>query len=162
MTRLGKDLDSAPAQRCLGSGWIGGVLALSVGFVVSIQGPAAVQEKKAPQPKVEQVVGLWTPPYQSWLNIYSDGSGRLGYGAGGTPDTNLPIPAGTFDAAQVTRDLRGLKADLKDWQKARYGFNFESERKGPEPGPTYYTQDQKVIPALFEKAAKAGGKKSSG
>jgi hypothetical protein len=27
--------------------------------------------------------------------------------------------AGTFDVAQVTKDLRGLKADIKDWQKAR-------------------------------------------
>jgi hypothetical protein len=30
-----------------------------------------------------------------------------------------------------TKELRGLKADIKDWQKACYGFNFESERKGP-------------------------------
>ena len=69
------------------------------------------------------------------------------------------IPAGTFDVVQVTKDLRRLKADIKDWQKARYGFNFESERKGPEPGPTYFTQDQKIMPVLFEKARKASGRK---
>jgi hypothetical protein len=60
---------------------------------------------------------------------------------------------------QVTKDLRGLKVEIKDWQKARYGFHFESERKRPEPGPTYLTQDPKVIPALFEKAAKASSRK---
>jgi hypothetical protein len=129
-------------------------------FVLATERPASAQEKKDTKPKVEQAIGIWTPPYESWLLIFSDGSGRLGYGAGGTPDTNRPIPAGTFDVVQVTKDLRGLKADIKDWQKARYGFNFESERKGPEqPGPTYFTQDQKVIPALFEKAAKASARK---
>jgi hypothetical protein len=60
---------------------------------------------------------------------------------------------------QVTKDLRGLKAEIKDWQKARYGFPFASERKGPEPGPTYRTQAPKVLPALFEKAAKASSRK---
>lgn len=131
-------------------------LCVAIVFALSTYSPASAQDKKDPKPKVEQVIGIWTPPYQSWLLIYSDGSGRLGYGAGATPDTNRSIPAGTFAVGQVTKDLRGLKADIKDWQKARYGFNFESERNGPEkPGPTYYTQDQKVIPALFEKAAKA-------
>ncbi len=128
-------------------------------FALATASPAAAPEKKDPKPKVEKVIGIWTPPYKQWLLIFSDGSGRLGYGAGGTPDTNRPITAGTFDVAQITKDLRGLKADIKDWQKARYGFNFESERKGSEPGPTYYTQDQKVIPGLFKKATKAAGRK---
>jgi hypothetical protein len=129
-------------------------------FVFSTGSSAAAQDKKDPKPKVEQAIGIWTPPFESWLLIFSDGSGRLGYGDGGTPDTDRSIRAGTFDVVQVTKDLRGLKADIKDWQKARYGFNFESERKCPEePGPTYYTQDQKVILSLFEKAAKASGRK---
>jgi hypothetical protein len=129
-------------------------------FVLSTERPAAAQAKKDSKPKVEYAINIWTPPYERWLLIFSDGSGRLGYGAGGTPDTNLSIPVGTFDVARVTKDLRGLKADIKDWQKARYGFNFESERKGPEDsGPTYYTQEKKVIPALFEKATKASSKK---
>ena len=134
-------------------------LCVVIVFVLATERPAAAQEKKNPKPKVEQAIGIWTPPFERWLLIYSDGAGRLGYGAGATLDTNLPIPAGTFDMVQVTKDLRGLKADIKDWQKARYGFNFESERKGPEPGPTYFTQDQKVIPALFEKATQASGRK---
>lgn len=125
-------------------------------FALSSERPASGQDKNDPKPRVEQLIGIWTPPLKSWLQINSDGSGRLGYGAGGTPDTDRAIPAGTFDVAQVTKDLRGLKAEIRDWQKASYGFNFASERKGPEqPEPTYYTQDQKVIPALFEKAAKA-------
>ena len=138
-----------------------GILSLCVVimFVLSTERPAAAQERNDPKPKVEQAIGIWTPPYERWLLVFSDGSGRLGYGAGATPDTKLSIPAGTFDVVQVTKDLRGLKADIKDWWKACCGFNFESERKGLEPGPTYYTQDQKVIPALFEKAAKASGRK---
>ena len=135
-------------------------LCLVIVFVLSPRAASSRPGEKDPKPKAEQAIGIWTPPFRRWLLIYSDGSGRLGYGAGATPDTDQPIPTGTFDVVQVTKDLRGLKADIKDWQKARYGFNFESERKGPaEPGPTYFTQDQKVIPALFEKATKASARK---
>jgi hypothetical protein len=122
-------------------------------FGFSTGEPSAAQEKKEPVPKLEWAISIWTPPTETWLHVFSDGSGIVGYGDGGNGDGQFK--AGTFDVAQVTKELKALNAGSKQ-EDARYGFSFESERKGTE-GPAYYTQDQKVIPALFKKARKASG-----
>lgn len=136
----------------MGHRWSGivGACVLAV-FGLSTAGPSAAQEKKAPVSKVERAITIWTPPSETWLHIYSDGSGIVGYGAGGARDGRFK--AGTFDVAQVTKELKALKAGPKQ-ENARYGFSFESERK---TGTAYYTQDQKAFPALFKKARKASG-----
>jgi hypothetical protein len=124
-------------------------------FGFSTGGPSAAQEKKEPLPKLEFAISIWTPPFETWLHIFSDGSGIVGYGDGGNGDEHFK--AGTFDVAQVTKELKALKASSNQ-ENARYGFSFESERKGAE-GTSHYTKDQKVIPELFKKARKASGKK---
>ncbi|MBM3995808.1 MAG: hypothetical protein FJ303_16895 [Planctomycetes bacterium] len=55
-----------------------------------------------------------------------------------------------FSLVWPPRSLRTLK------EEPRYAFAFESERRGKEPGPVWFTTDRKLIDALFEKANKAG------
>lgn len=91
-----------------------------------------------------------------WLHIYPDGSGTVGYGAGGS--YQWFFKEGTFDFEQVTRQLKALPLDEKGTWRTHYHFAFESERKGPEqPGPSYYTADKKLVRSLFQKAVDASG-----
>jgi hypothetical protein len=91
----------------------------------------------------------------SWiLDIRTDGSGALQYGA--LAGDNWQFKAGTFDAKKVTRDLKALGSDKPGRSGSHFVFSFESERKGPaQPGPSWYTRDQKVIPALLKRAIEA-------
>src|SRR5262249_5173520 len=117
----------------------------------------AAQKKDKPKPARTYAINVGTG-IQHWLLIYSDGSGTVGYGAGGSYQGYFK--AGAFDVEQVTKQLKGLPLDEKGEWQSHYYFDFESERKGPEkPGPKYYTQDRKLIPSLFEKAITASGKK---
>jgi hypothetical protein len=94
-------------------------------------------------------------PHGWWLNINSDGSGRLGYGSSAMDAWKFA--AGTFDVETVTKDLKALPTDEKGKIGSHFVFFFESEREGPErPGPARYTRETKVIPTLFQKAKEAG------
>lgn len=102
-------------------------------------------------PKLTVRVGMG---FQSWLYIFADGSGTVGYGAG-DPSTGY-FKAGTFDVDRVVKQLKALPVDEKGTPRTHYDFSLESERKGPEePGPAHYTTDRKLIPALFEQAYRA-------
>lgn len=116
---------------------------------------ACAQKKEVPKPAVRDAVNVYKS-VQEWLLIFSDGSGTVGYGAGGSYQGHFK--AGTFDLEQVTKQLKELPLDEKGKHDTHYFFTFESERLSPEKsGPLYFTQDKKVISSLFDKATEASG-----
>jgi hypothetical protein len=128
-----------------------------LGILFSLVGLAALaaQEKNGAPVPLRRGVGVHKQ-IQAWLFINEDGSGSVGYGAGG--DDQSSFKAGTFDLKRVIKQLKQLPIDKKGEWRTHYAFNFESQRKGPaEPGPLYYTRDRKLIDSLFEKAARASG-----
>jgi hypothetical protein len=90
-----------------------------------------------------------------YLNLSTDGSGRVGYGSGG--GDSWPFKAGTFEVEKVTKTLEALKSDEKGKAGSHFVFGFESERQAPDmPGPSRYSRDDKVILPLFYQAIEAG------
>jgi len=70
------------------------------------------------------------------------------------------VPAGTFQPAEVRKAFDELKFDPKGGESSHFVIWYEEERKAPDNGPPpRYTQDEKVIVPLFEKAAAACDKK---
>src|SRR5262245_29175623 len=128
-----------------------GALALAVVLVPS---PRPAPAEELPKPAIYILTG------NGWmLDIYSDGSGRLQFGAGA--EDWWRFKAGTIDVKQATKDLRALAGDDKDQLGSlgslfTYVYSFESERQAPDkPGKSRFTQDGKVIPGLLQAAADA-------
>src|SRR5262245_53745302 len=72
------------------------------------------QKTDAPKPALKHAITVGTG-IQHWLLIYSDGSGTVGYGAGGSYQGRFKV--GSFDVEQVARQLKGLPLDDKgDWR----------------------------------------------
>jgi len=99
---------------------------------------------------------------EAWnLEIHSDGSGLVGYGA--LACDYFRFKKGTFDVEKVTKELKALIAEKKGGFLTHFGFSFESERKSDEVGPpNRYTRDGKLILALFKKAVEESKLKESG
>ncbi len=97
------------------------------------------------------------------LNIHADGSAYLRYrdhsGIG------YKSPAGTFKTEDVLKAMAEAKPNprVPVNPQTHYQFWFESERKQafPKPPPLHYTQDEKVVVPLFEKAAERAKVKDS-
>jgi len=128
-------------------------LAVVMAQVLLFQGLAHGEKKRS------RAISIHTP--NGWyLNIESDGSGRVGYGSSG-PDS-WGFKAGTFDIEKVTNDLKALTNDEKGRMGSHFLYFLESERQAPDkPGPARYSRDNTVIPALLEKAIEAGQVKKS-
>jgi hypothetical protein len=114
----------------------------------------AIAEKRP-----SRAISIRTP--NAWyLNINSDGSGRVGYGSSG-PDS-WGFKAGTFDIEKVNKDLKALTNDENGKMGSHFLFFLESERLAPDkPGPARYSRDNTVIPALLAKAIEAAEVKKS-
>jgi len=128
-------------------------VAVVLAQLLLFQGLAHGEEKRS------RAISVHTP--NGWyLNIESDGSGRVGYGSSG-PDS-WGFKAGTFDVEKVNKDLKALANDEKGKMRTHFLFSLESERLAPDkPGQARYSRDNTVIPALFEKAIEAGQVKKS-
>jgi len=88
------------------------------------------------------------------LDIFSDGSGKLQFGAGA--EDGWPFKAGTIDVKRATEDLRALANDDKGRLGSHFIYSFESERRAADrPGKARYTRDRKVIPGLLQMATDA-------
>ena len=127
-------------------------LALGLAFAMAplVPSPAAGQEAKPPA----RLIGVYTPNGW-WLDINTDGSGRVGYGS--SLSDAWGFKGGTFDADKVTKALKALANDKNGKMGSHFVFGFEAERQGPDrPGPARYTRDTKVIPSLYERAIEAG------
>jgi hypothetical protein len=132
---------------------------LSALALVGLAASAAHGKDEPKSPRKERIT-VMKGLAEGWLHIYPDGSGTIGYGAGGS--YQWYFKEGTFDFEKVGKQLRALPLDEKGHWRTHYHFGFSSERKGPEqPGPTYYTSDKKLILSLFEKAIEAGGARKS-
>jgi len=83
------------------------------------------------------------------LDLQSDGTARLGYGAA---DTWL-VKRNTFDFAATLKALRAVarKQGFAGGRHYRVSFFREGE-KGPVQG---YTQDDKLVLGLFDRAVEA-------
>src|SRR5262249_57230631 len=66
---------------------------------------AALTSFAAPEAPRSRAVLIYKD-VQLWLHIYSDGSGTVGYGAGGS--FQWRVPKGTFDPDKVTKQLKAL------------------------------------------------------
>ena len=128
-------------------------LAVVMAQVLLFQGLAHGEKKRS------RAISIHTP--NGWyLNIESDGSGRVGYGSSG-PDS-WGFKAGTFDIEKVNKSLKALTNEENGRMGSHFAFSFESERQAPDkPGPARYSRDNTVIPALLEKAIEAGQVKKS-
>ena len=130
---------------------------LALAFVLTplLMGQGLAQEKTAPA----RAITAFSP--NGWyVDLDADGSGRIGYGS------NImdmwSFKAKTFDIEKVTKDLKALKSDDNGKQGSHFTFGFESERQAPDkPGPARYSRDDKVLPALFERALEAARVKDS-
>ena len=131
---------------------------LLLGLALVMVRPAHPQAPKGEKPAA-RAIGVYLP--NGWhLALDADGSGRVSYGASFADSWGFK--RGTFDVAQVTKDLKTLASDRDGRQGSHFVFTFESERKGPgEPGPARYTRDTRVIPALFARAIEAAQVKKS-
>lgn len=111
-------------------------------------GVAAGQNKEGPRlPKKEISLSC---PFDDWMYIYDDGSGTVGFGAGGS--YQVFFKAGTFDFDTVEKELRALKTLDKGDAAARYGFSFSADsKKGDKQPPSFATANRKYISGLFQK-----------
>jgi hypothetical protein len=101
-----------------------------------------------------RTISLQTP--NGWyLEIDTDGAGRVGYGP--APADLWGFKPGTFDVVKVNRDLQALKGNEKGTLSTHFLFSFDSEHRGPGLGPpAWYSRDENTILPLFEKAIEAG------
>ena len=130
------------------------LLVLAAGMTQFLPSQLPAQDEK-PQ---SRAIGLYTPNGW-WLDINADGSGRIGYGS--SIGDAWSFRDQTFNVEKVTKDLKALPGDEKGKKGSHFVYNFESERKAPDkPGPARYTQDNKLIPTLFQRAIEAGRVKS--
>lgn len=136
------------------------VNALRIACLLAFAGPVLAADPPGPaaKPVVKRVYSLRTP--SGWmLDIHDDGSGRLGFGA----SLGNMVPAGTFKLDDVRKALDGAKLDPKGSMSSHFSMHYEQERKAPDKGPpARYTQDEKVVVPLFERAAAARREKTSG
>ena len=78
-----------------------------------------VAQAMEPKPEVKRAINLGTK-IQYWLQIHSDGSGTVSYGAGGSYQGFFK--AGTLDVEKVTKELKELL----------FQFRIGRQRQGPE------------------------------
>lgn len=137
---------------------LSGVLSI----VLLLANSAPADEQPVSRPPVVAVVSVGIPG--EWrLDVRDDGSAELRYA--GEPGAAFKVPASTFDAEEVRKNLLALKSVPKEEHRGRahYMFWFEFERKlAPNrPPPSHYSQDETVIVPLFERAAVASELKNS-
>jgi hypothetical protein len=133
-----------------------GALAIAVVLAPS-PGPAPAEDRPARSIFIRTGTG-WV------LDIHSDGSGRLQFGAGA--EDGWRFPAGTIDVGRATKDLRAPAGDDEVplgslGSLVAYVYSFESERRAPDkPGKARYTRDGNVIPGLLKAPAAAAESRS--
>jgi hypothetical protein len=87
-----------------------------------------------------------------WLRIFSDGSGRMGYGSH-FPDSS-PLPKGAFDFEQLYRLLTPV---VQPEAKAPDSFTVFFRQRGATPTFAHYTKRSDLVLPLFETAQQKCG-----
>ncbi len=109
------------------------------------------QEKGPPQPHKKEIrLSYW---FDDWMYIYDDGSGTVGFGAGGS--YQVFFKAGTFDYDKVEKELRALKTIDKKDAETCYGFAFRDVQKKDDKPTVFLTADRDYISGLFQKGIEA-------
>jgi hypothetical protein len=112
-------------------------------------GEVAGQDREPPY-RPQREIRISTRGYEDWMSIYDNGSGTVGYGAGGS--YQVFFKAGTFDFEAVEKELRSLKTLDKGDAGAHYSFGFDAERKkGDKPPAVFATADREYVSRLFQK-----------
>lgn len=124
------------------------VLAL---IALLFMGRAEGQDKGAPKPHKKEISIYY--PFSDWMHIYDDGSGTVGFGAGGS--YQVFFKAGTFDYEKVEKELRALKTIDKKDSDDRFTFSFREIPKKEEKVTQYVTAERKYISGLFQKGIEA-------
>jgi hypothetical protein len=117
-------------------------------------GRAEGQEKGPPKPHKKEIrLSYWI---DDWMYIYDDGSGTVGFGAGGS--YQVFFKAGTFDYDKVEKELRALKTSDKKDAEACYGFAFRDTQKKDDKPTVFLTADRDYISGLFQKGIESRDK----
>jgi hypothetical protein len=112
--------------------------------------PLAPDDKEGAEAKKERKITELSihTPNGWWLRCFPDGSGSVGYGA--LPGDLARFKAGTIDFPAAVKQLR--KVTVKD---GAFGSHFPVgfHEEGSTSTVSVYTKDEKLVLALFEKAA---------
>ncbi len=125
----------------------------SLVLVALVASEVSAQEPKPPK---KEIFIMRLPDF---MHIYDDGSGTVGYGAGGPSEARFK--AGTFDFDKVEKELRAIKTIETKETWGLYSFSFyEGKKVGKEK--QFYTDDRKYMTGLFQKGIESRIDKDEG